>query len=211
LLARDAVTRGHVPTSAVTASIVGAMEVQEAFKLLHGQPTLDGEGLHFDGLHGDSSRVRYQRRQDCLGHENLGPLRSMGFGAKTPISALLERAEQTYGEGASLDLSRDVIARLSCPSCGDSGTPGAVVGAVRETQAACKRCGTHRVVEIAASIRRDDNLDLSLSLADLGLPPFDIVVARDGMERQEAWLLDADAPDVLGELAESYRGKQGTT
>jgi adenylyltransferase/sulfurtransferase len=33
MLAREAVTRGHVPTSAVAASIIGSMEVQEAIKV----------------------------------------------------------------------------------------------------------------------------------------------------------------------------------
>jgi adenylyltransferase/sulfurtransferase len=211
LLARDAVARGHVPTSAVTASIIGAMEVQEAIKVLHGQPTLQGEAIHVDGLFGDSSRVRYQRREDCQGHEVLGELVETGERAgEVTLGALLERAERLFGEGASVDLSRDVITRLSCPACGDAVVGGAVLGGVRESQAACARCGTHRVVEIASSIRRGDNVDLGLTLAELGLPPFDVVVARDGMERHQAWLLDGDATS-LGPLAGSYRGKQGTT
>ena len=45
--------------------------------------------------------------------------------------------------------------------------------------------------------------------AELGLPPFDIIVARQGMERQEAWLFDGDAAAVLGPLAVSYPGNQG--
>lgn len=211
LLARDAVARGHVPTSAVAASIIGAMEVQEALKVLHGQPTLMGEAIHVDGLFGDSSRVRYQRREDCQGHEVLGELVETGERAgDVTLGALLERAERLFGEGASVDLSRDVITRLSCPACGDEVVGGAVLGGMRESQAACPRCRTHRVVEIASSIRRGDNVDLGLTLAELGLPPFDVVVARDGMERHQAWLLDGDATS-LGPLAGSYRGKQGTT
>ena len=42
--------------------------------------------------------------------------------------------------------------------------------------------------------------------AELGLPPFDIIVARQGMERQEAWLFDGDAGAVLGPLAASHGG-----
>lgn len=212
LLARDAVARGRVPTSALTASIIGAMQVQEALKVLHGQPTLTGEGLHVDGLHGEVSRIRYQRRDDCQGHSQLGSLTPLGVGAtEAVVSALLDRAEAAMGPGASLDLSRDVIARLSCPTCGDSVLPSAVLGGIRESAAACRTCGTHRIVEIASSIRRGDTLDSGLTLAELGLPPFDVVVARDGMAREEAWLVDGDANAVLGELARSDRGKQGTT
>src|SRR5262249_3657187 len=62
LLARDAVARGHVPSTAVTASLVAALQVEEAIKLLHGQPALLGEGLHIHGLSSDFSRVRYPTR-----------------------------------------------------------------------------------------------------------------------------------------------------
>ena len=183
----------------------------EANKGLHGPPTLVGEGMHVDGMHGESSRVRYPRREDCQGHEHLGELRGLGAGVgDVTIGALLERAEEAFGEGATIDLSRDVITSLACPACGDAVVGGTVLGGVRESQAKCPRCGTHRVVEIASSIRRGDNVDLRLTLAELGLPAFDVVVMRDGMERHQAWLLDGDTR-VLGPLAESFRGKQGTT
>jgi adenylyltransferase/sulfurtransferase len=204
LLARDAVRRGHVPTSAVAASIIGAMEVQEAIKVVHGQPTLTGEGLHIDGLFGQHSRIAYPRRDDCPGHENLGPVVPLGVGvAGVTLGALLDRAEAALGDGACLDLSRDVIVRLSCGSCGEVTAAGAVLGTVRESAAACPRCGAHRAVEITSSVARDGLVDLALTPAQLGVPPFDIIVARQGMERQEAWLFDGDASAVLGPLAAS--------
>ncbi len=210
LLARDAVARGHVPTSAIAASVIGAMEVQEAIKLVHGQPTLTGHGLHLDGLHGEISRVRYQRRPDCSGHDALGPIVPLGLGVDdVTLGALLERAETALGAGAALDLSRDVIVSLTCPTC-STRTPGrTVLGAVRESQAACPRCATHRVVEITSSISRDSDLDLGQTPGELGLPPFDIIVARQGLDRQEAWLFDGDAARVLGSLAGSRTGPQG--
>jgi len=211
LLARDAVARGHVPTSAVTASIIGGMEVEEAIKVVHDQPTLVGQGLHLDGLYSDVSRVSYPRRPDCPGHEHLGPIVGLGLtSAAVTLDALLTRAEAALGAGAAIDLSRDVITALTCPACGASEPGRAVLGAVRESQAACPVCGTHRVVEITSSITRDGGLDLTQTLADLGLPPFDIVVARQGMDRQEAWLFDGDAPAVLGSLAGSYPDTEGS-
>lgn len=211
LLARDAVARGHVPTSAVAASVIGAMQVEEAIKLVHGQPTLVGGGLHVDGLWSEASRVTYPRRADCPGHEHLGPLTPLGLGvADVTLGALLDRAEAALGPGAALDLSRDVIVRLSCPSCGDAAPGRAVLGAVRESQAACPRCRTHRVVEIASSISRDGDVDLALTPADLGLPPWDVIVARAGLEAQQAWVFDGDAAAVLGPLAGSDAGAAGS-
>jgi molybdopterin/thiamine biosynthesis adenylyltransferase len=80
------------------ASIIGAMEVEEAIKLVHGQPTLVGAGLHVDGLMAEVSRVTYPRRVDCPGHEHLGPLVPLGLGvADVTLGALLDRAEARSG------------------------------------------------------------------------------------------------------------------
>jgi molybdopterin/thiamine biosynthesis adenylyltransferase len=206
LLARDVVARGHVPTTAVSASIIAAMEVQEAVKLLHGQPALIGEGLHVNGLWSESSRVKYPRKEDCPGHERLPTVEPLGVGtADVKLGDLLARAERELGQGAAIDLSRDVITRLSCPDCGDSVPGRAVLGAVRERDARCPRCQAHRVVEITASITRDDpNLDLGLTFADLGIPPFDVVVARQGFDDSRAWLFSGDAAAALGPLEASF-------
>ena len=204
-LARDAARLGHVPATAVSASIVAGLQVQEALKLLHGMPCLAGRGLHIDGLSSEVEKVAYQRREECPGHESLHPVR--GLGARTrdlAIGALLDRAEAALGPGAVLDLSRDVVLSLTCPSCGAS-TPGrAVVGAVRETDAACPSCGAHRVVDLTAFLDRETPVDLGWTLLDLGLPAFDVVVARQGAEACEAWLFDGDAAEVLGPLAGSF-------
>lgn len=207
MLARDAVRRGHVPTSAVAASIIGALEVQEAIKVVHGQPTLTGEGMHLDGLYSQVTRTSYPRRDECPGHEHLGPLLPLGLGSSdVTLGTLLERAEDRLGAGASLDLSRDVIVTLTCPGCGTASPGRTAVGGLRESQAACPGCRAHRIVDLASSIGRDSAVDLAQTPAELGLPPFDVIVARHGLERQEAWLLDGDARQVLGPLAESWKG-----
>jgi molybdopterin/thiamine biosynthesis adenylyltransferase len=205
LLARDAVAAGHVPSTAVAASLIAALEVQEAIKLLHAQPALLGEGVHVHGLWSDFSRVRYVRRDECPGHERLGAVTPLGLGvADVTLGALLDRAEALFGEGAALDLSRDVVLRMTCPACEHASPGRAVLGALREADARCPACGVHRVVEVASSITRDGRVDLAATPAALGLPPFDVIVARRGLDEQQAWLFDGDAAAVLGPLAESF-------
>jgi adenylyltransferase/sulfurtransferase len=205
MLARAEAARGGVPTTAVAGSLVAALEVQEAIKFLHGQPTLLGEGLYVHGLWNDFSRVSYRRRDDCLGHNCLGRIAPLGVGvADLSLSDLLNRAEAALGQGAVLDLSREVITHLTCPACSDVERVGMALGALREADASCPNCQTHRLVEFTAAVSRDSGLNLSSTLADLGVPPFDVVVARQGIETQAAWLFDGDAPAVLGVLADSF-------
>jgi hypothetical protein len=156
--------------------------------------------------------VAYPRRPDCPGHEDLGAadeIVRLGLGVgDITLGALLDRAEAAVGPGASLDLSRDVIVSWTCASCGATAPGRAVLGTVRESQAACPECRAHRALEIASSISRDGLVDLALTPADLGVPPMDIVVARQGMERQVAWLFDGDAAAVLGPLADRHPQNQ---
>jgi adenylyltransferase/sulfurtransferase len=202
MLARDIVESGHVPTTAVAAALVAALEVQEAIKVLHGQPAIISEGLHVNGLWGDISRVKYPRRDDCPGHENLGPVTPLGLTSDAvTFDGLLERAEKEMGAGAVLDLSRDIVVSLDCATCGTSEPRYQVLGEVGEKDAACPECGAHRVVELASSVSRDGIVDLTRTPQQAGLPPFDIVVARHGLEERRAWLFDGDASMVLGPLS----------
>ncbi|MHC4547771.1 MAG: HesA/MoeB/ThiF family protein [Planctomycetota bacterium] len=206
MLARDVVALGRVPATAVASSVVGALQVQEALKILHGQPALIGEGLHLSGLWDETSRVKYPRRKECPGHEFLGPVTPLDAGvAGITLGELVDRAEAELGEGAVLEFSRDVVVALSCPECGHREPGRAVVGEITEKQARCPQCRTHRIVEIATSAGRDGPVNLALTPADMGIPPFDIMVARQGLHAQRAWLFDADASAVLGPLVESER------
>lgn len=205
LLAREVVAQGHVPTTAVAASVVGGLQAMEALKVLHGQPFLEGEGLHWNGLVDDVSRVRYPRRDDCPGHDAIDEVVPLGLGVHdVTVGELLARAERTLGPGAVLDLSRDVVVHWTCPSCGLDTAGGAVLGAVREREARCPACGTHRVLDIAGSVSRDGPVSPSATPGSLGLPPFDILVARAGLGRQVGWLFDGDAARELGPLAGSF-------
>ena len=203
-LAREAAELGHVPNTALAASIIGSFQALEALKMLHGQDAMAGQGLHVEGWVGDVSRVSYPRRGDCMGHERLPPVEPLGLGRReVTLGQLLDRAEKKLGPGAVLDLSRDVVLSLTCPECGATEPGGQPVGGIAESQAGCPECGTHRVLDLTASISRETDLSLSRTPYDLGLPALDIVVARQGLDHSVAWLLDGDADEVLGPLADT--------
>lgn len=210
MLARSMAARGHVPNTAIAASIVGALQVQEALKVLHGRPALDGEGIHFDGTTNQFDRVRYPRRDDCPGHDHLGEIVPLGHGvADRTVGELLDRACTELGEGTVLEFSRDLVIGLECPSCGAREAGGAVLGEITEAQAGCPACGTHRIVDLAACATERGPVDLSLTPAALGVPAFDVLVARNGLDARRAWLFDGDADAVLRGLPHGARAGEG--
>jgi adenylyltransferase/sulfurtransferase len=212
MLARDAIQQGHVPTTSVAASFIAALEVQEAIKYLHGQPTLDGEGIHVNGMWNDFNRVQYKRRDDCIAHDSFEQVLPLNCGVNdVTLAELLDRAETRLGKGATLELSRDVVTKLTCPMCNTTERVGIVLGALREAAARCSVCGTHRVVNFSGILVRDGEVDLSLTPAEIGIPPFDIIVARHGIEKQEAWLFNSDVDLCLGPLAPSFVMDQSST
>lgn len=200
MLARRAAETGSVPATAVAASVVGALQAAEAIHLLHGRSELAGEGLFMNGS--DFSRVRFPRRDDCYGHDSWGEVEPLGAGAADlTVGELLERAARELGGEATVDFSRDLVLELRCPECGAAEPGRAVVGEIGEERAGCPACGAHRGLEIASSAYRGGPVDLGATPAELGVPPFDVVLARRGLAAKKAWLFDADAPAVLGALA----------
>jgi len=210
MVARHVVAAGHVPTTAVTASMVGAYQVQEAIKILHEQPGLRGEGVHLSGLWNEVSRVRYPRRDDCPGHDHIPSLEPLAGGVSDwTVGAILQRAEERLGPGAVVDLSRDVVTHMECFQCGTKTPCGRVLGAIGEAEAACGACNETRSLSFHGSLVRGGDVEEERTLASLGVPAFDVVVARQGMDRREAWLMAGDAPGALGALTPSWQS-QGT-
>ena len=195
LLARDIVAQGHVPATASTAALVGALQVQEAIKILHEQPALIGEGLHIDGFHGRVDRVGYPRRDDCYGHETVDEIVPLPLRAEdATLGALLDRAEEECGPGAALEWSRDLVGALICPSCDTREAVGRTLGAVAERDAKCPSCGEHRALDVLSAVDRGTDIDLDRPLAEIGVPPWDVVHARLGLEASRTWLLAGDEP-----------------
>jgi hypothetical protein len=160
----------------------------------------------------DFSRVQHRRRDDCAAHDTFEQIVPLPYGVNDiTLGELLHRAEAKLGHGVTLELSRDVVTQLTCPVCEKTEHVGLVLGALREAAARCAVCGTHRVVQFSGIVVRDGEIDLSLTPGEIGVPPFDIVVVRQGIEKQEAWLFAGDAAAALGELASSFVPEQLST
>jgi adenylyltransferase/sulfurtransferase len=192
---------GKTPTTPTVSSIIAGVQCQEAVKLLHGLPTLAGRGWVHDGLSADSYLVEYQRKEDCYSHDTLEEVVALDAGASTvTVGELLNEARRLLGPKAELELGRDVLEKLVCPRCGGEESLFASLGKVRAEQAFCPRCpGVGRDVRTFYKVRGGEAF-LGRTPAQIGVPPFDILIARAGA-RAIGLELAGDAATVLGPLA----------
>jgi adenylyltransferase/sulfurtransferase len=219
LLAHRADAGGKVPTTPTISSVIAGMEVQEAVKLLHGLPTLNGEGFVFEGLNHSSYKVKYTENSECMSHYTLPRIVRLAESSEAlTLEALWQRAQADLKDACAaapagaassnedagagevvLEFSRDVIHRLCCPECGGERELFAPVGSVSFETGACPRDGARCVVETIHGYTGTEAWG-NRSLAQLGLPLYDIFVARRG-EEEIGYLPAGDAAKVLGALA----------
>lgn len=103
---RTQTSAGRVATTPISASIVGAMEVQEAMKVIHtveGEPTpfktLLGKLWRFEGMSNTISQFKFASWKDeCPAHErwdNVLPCK--GLSANMTVKEVLERLKKLLG------------------------------------------------------------------------------------------------------------------
>jgi len=201
LLSRSEMEQGKTPTTPTIASLIAAVQCQEAVKLLHGMQTFAGRGWVFEGLTADAYSVEYQRKEDCLSHSPLEEIISLDVRAeKMTAMQLLDLARQYLGQGAELELGRDVLEKLICPRCHQEEELFASLGRVSADKAVCPHCGeARRDVKTFHRITGREPF-AGRPLAELGIPAFDIIAARHG-ERLVGFELSGDAAAVLGPLS----------
>ncbi len=201
LLRRDEMAEGKVPTTPTASSIIAGVQCQEALKLLHGLPAMAGRGFVYDGQNHDSYMVGYQVKEDCLSHDSFAPVEETGWSARTAtVGEVLAAARERLGPEAVVDLRADVVAALDCPHCGRHEAVFRSAGSMTEKDGRCPGCSQQRTPAFLHSFTGAEGAD-ERTLAEAGVPPFDVVVARSGLDRV-FWELTADAPEALGELFE---------
>jgi adenylyltransferase/sulfurtransferase len=197
LLNRELVEFGKVPTTPTTAAIVAGVQAQETLKLLHGQPTLSGAGYVFEGRSHTSFVTTYQRNPDCLSHEPVQRWIATGRGAAGATAReALGWARAALGPGAHLEFARELLGGFECPGCGAVEEAARPLTAVTESEALCPACGARRAPRLFHALRGDEPF-LDQPLARLGVPPWDVLLARRG-EELVGLELDADRAAVLG-------------
>jgi adenylyltransferase/sulfurtransferase len=200
LLSRSQMQAGKTPTTPTISSIIAGVQCQEAVKLLHGMDSIAGKGWVFSGLATEAYTVDYQAKADCLSHDPLSEIVPLdGNVRQTTVAQLLEKAREKLGASAELELAREVLHKMVCPLCGDQQEMFISLGKAGDDLANCPKCsGGKREAVTFFKIRGDESF-IGRPLAEIGIPPFDIVIARSGAQAI-GFELTGDAADVLGPL-----------
>lgn len=201
-------SQGRVPTTPTMASIIGGVQAQEALKLLHPETwegrTLASRRFVFNGTSVEALVVNLTRRADCPQHGAERPplmeARDLSA-AGTTVGELLDHAAELLGSESVLYLNFVLALGLRC-GCGSPGTIMRPLDKLYVEDLSCEQCGfrpTH-----AAALSLTEKIDRRVleeypalrdyALAEIGVPPLDIIRAR-GSRRQRTAAGEDAGPD----------------
>jgi adenylyltransferase/sulfurtransferase len=180
LLARRAIQQRGTPTTPTTASIIGAMQVQEMIKHVHGRKALLGQGFVFEGLEHSSYPINYPIDPECPWHDPAPTIVSVPqFNSDTPLQTIWQQGSANLGGIEAIDLARELVEYLECPACATREQVLQPAENVREDQLRCPKCGAECAPAFVHSIPAGSPL-LNRTVREIGLPAWDILWARNG-------------------------------
>ena len=185
--------KGSAPTTSIIASIIGAIEVQEALKLIQKDfgTSLCGKMLYYDGEHTTVRIASYQAYDDeCPEHETWTPVHQTEVSRDMTVSEALTRLSEELrvkSEELALCLTNDCFVDYVSRRDNDERIPMMVPGRMVVDKVSLEKTldgqplsalYQHEYHRVDASFPYP-----SLTLAQLGIPQHDIVrVMVDGEE-----------------------------
>ncbi len=204
LLKQEDMLQGKVPTTPTVSSVIAGIQTQEAVKLIHqGKelPILAGKGFFFNGLTHDSYIVKYTRKEDCLSHETYKNIIELNESVETmPLSRMLKIAQEKLGSEAVIEFNRDIIYQLKCKKCRKKTNIFRVLGKITVEEVKCPECRQVRDFEVTREMSGKEKF-LDKTLVEVGIPLFDIVNARVGLEKNIQFEFTKDKRKVMGKIA----------
>lgn len=196
LLARQNILLGKVPTTPTIASIIGAMQSQEALKVINNMPIQPGKVTHFNGMVNDMHTTAYVPRDDCQSHWTYGEITELPARAEhTTLADLLRIARADLGPDAMIELDQELIVSLECSTCNTTEQVLKPLSEVTFEAGHCPTCGILRESTLTHIISGEENF-LHRTLASVGVPVLHILRAHNGVEYR-FYELTGDLPDAL--------------
>lgn len=187
LLDADEIASGKVPTTATSASLVAAVQVQEAIRLLHGSARLANQGWTFIGETLDSWMTQYSEDEYCMAHDRYGELEDVPVDDPTTTLARLIAGVVPLEEVDAVDFESEMVTGVSCGSCGTATRVDRRLVDLDRSDVECPGCGQVMAIDATMSVRADSEL-LALAPTTLGLVDQDVVTIRIGNTRRHLCL-----------------------
>ena len=184
---------GHVPTTAIAASVIGAIQVQEALKIIDPESLSDGRMssllgrmFHYDGACLTARTADFEAYDDdCPVHEFWGPVRQRPLSVESSVAQTLEFLSEATGDGGAAfflhdDCFVDFVEIKDSGECVEVMLPGRKIESFVEGHESLKGIPFSGLCQneyrrIDASFPYKD-----LSLRALGIPSCDVLKTRAG-------------------------------
>ncbi len=196
LLARQNILLGKVPTTPTIASIIGAIQSQEALKLIHEMDVEAGKVVHYNGLNNQMHTTAYTPQEECESHWVYGEVTELPLSAETATLAdLLQIIKVELGNEAVVELDQELVLGLECTHCKTVEEMVKPMSQVSFEAAHCPNCGEMREVKMTHLITGDEGF-LHHTLASVGIPPLHILRANN-TEEYRFYELTGDLEETL--------------
>lgn len=204
LLKREDIQAGKVPTAPTISSIMAGLQVQEGLKILHGHDVQTGVAHLFSGETNLFYTTRYTVRPECLSHDFYpDEIEALEVGADATLGQLWEATglASRADDEVTLHLDRDLVTRLYDPTSGYERKVMAAMG--RLSLADAKHPDNDEVLQVDSTNRIPKGAGFEeRSLADLGIPPYEILKISAGPDMRFV-SLRGDRARALGPVADS--------
>lgn len=168
-----------MPTTATMASIVGAMQVQQALLFLHGKPGLVNPGEKvFLGLNPWTAfKVQIERQEACIAHDTtIAPTMTVKYDENLSVEEILKNLEKDGFLEPVLWLRNEIIGLMQClnPDCGYQERVNTPLRQFPESKLTCPKCNHERDFEVIRNFSLNSS-ETSITLGDLCLPKNEIL------------------------------------
>ena len=185
LLTEDEMISGKVPTNSTTASVIAAIQTQEAVKILVDRAdlvALNNRAILFNGDVLDTYRVIYEEDPHCLSHDRYVNVLEAGADDATAVGLAALVSRHLNGLPVEhVEFEDDIVLTGTCDSCGTPREIWRSRASLRRGDGQCA-CGGTLSLKAQRRFSCDDDL-AGLSLGSLGLGLVDVLTFTAGRHR----------------------------
>ena len=188
---RRSIRTESAPTTSLISSVIGAVEVQEALKMIHNKysensafPTLSGKMFIYDGKHLTSRIVILEAYDDdCPQHEEWKPVIDSELTNEDKIIVLIDELKEKFGTNVIINICNDTFVESIIDKETDEevsvNLPGRKVESFILKSDSLNSKPLSRYYQKEVTEFHCDSAQKSLTLRELGIPEKEILKVRD--------------------------------